>query len=333
MRQRAASAALALVALPLVAQGEASSPAFPLRSPFDPQAMVPAAAEQPLTPELYALGRRLFHEPRLSADGALSCASCHRPELGFSDGLPRALGDTRLRNTPPLYNRAFGHAFGWDGKAPTLEAQVLLPIANQHEMNLPLADAVARLRSDAGYVREFTAVLGAAPDEAGLGAALGGYLRGIVLGDSPVDRFFRNQRNSLTREERAGLWIYESKGRCWRCHVQPNFSDEKFHNTGVGVVDGEPGDLGRFLVTQKDADRGAFKTPTLRGLTLTAPYMHDGSLATLEDVVAFYRRGGNANPWLSPQLEPLALTDDDARHLVAFLRALSRVEPPQERSR
>jgi cytochrome c peroxidase len=323
---RLLAAAVSLSAA-LTAQATAA-PAVPYseRSPFRPDAVIPAPAEAPLGEAVFRLGERLFHDPLLSGGKQRACSTCHLPQHGFAEPLPRALGDATLRNTPSLFNRAYGKAFSWDGKAATLEAQVLLPIENPKEMALPIADAVARLGADPGYAAAFRETLGEPPSAGSLGRALATYVRGLTLGDSPIDRFLRNQPSSLTREERIGLWVFDSKGRCWRCHVQPNFTDEQFHNTGVGAAGGEPTDPGRMAVTGDARDRGAFKTPTLRGLVHTAPYMHDGSLATLEEVVAFYRRGGNRNPWVDAELEPLELTDDEAAHLVAFLRALSRVE-------
>jgi len=148
-------------------------------------------------------------------------------------------------------------------------------------------------------------------------------VRRLRRADSPVDRFRTGDFAALSDEERAGLWFYESRGGCWRCHSGPNFSDERFHDTGVGALDGEP-EAGRAAVSGLAEDRGRFKTPSLRGVALTAPYMHDGSLAALEDVVEFYRLGGRPNANLDPLLAPLEMGADDARHLVAFLRALSR---------
>jgi cytochrome c peroxidase len=299
---------------------------FDTTSPFHPKEHIAAPANHPMTLEVFELGRKLFMDPRLSAKNEMSCATCHIVEHGFAEPRARALDNGELRNTPTLYNRAYGKTFGWDGKAATLEEQVLMPIANEKEMALPLPEAVARLRADPDYRAAFDKVLGAEASEALLSRALATYVRGITLGDSPMDRFVRAKKNSLTRDEKAGFWIYESKGKCWRCHVPPNFADEKFHNTGVAVVDGVPKDVGRFAITGVESDRGAFKTPTLRGLVFTAPYMHDGSLATLEQVVEFYRRGGNKNRWLSNLMEPLDLNDEEARVLVTFLRMLSRRE-------
>jgi len=287
---------------------------------------IPQPADNPLTPEGFELGQALFFDPILSIDHSVSCGSCHRPDSSYAspEPLPAGAGTRRaLRHSPTLLNRAYGRSQRWDGRNPTLEQQVLQPIADPNEMGLPLEDAISRLRAHAVYPRRFEEVFGTAPSEATLGRALASFVRGLVQGDTPVDRFIAGRRNALTVEERAGMWVYESVGRCWRCHTQPNFSDEDFHSTGIGVTDGvaEPG---RMAVTGDPADRGRFKTPTLRGLLHSAPYMHDGSLATLEDVVAFYRRGGNPHDTLSPKIEPLAISDSQARHLVAFLEALSR---------
>ena len=211
----------------------------------------------------------------------------------------------------------------WDGRAATLEEQVLLPIENELEMALPLDEAVERLASDESYRGEFRSVLGTAPSRESLATALAAFVRRLVLAASPVDSFRAGRIGALTKKERAGLWMYESRGGCWRCHSGPNFTDEEFHNTGVGSVEGRPKE-GRFAVTGNEGDRGAFKTPTLRGLEATAPYMHDGSLATLEEVVEFYREGGRANDRLDGAIAPIEMTDEDASNLVAFLRALSR---------
>lgn len=259
-----------------------------------------------------ALGRRLFFDTRLSRDGSLSCASCHLPEHGFADTRAHSIGvDGRAtpRNAPSLFNRALGKSFFWDGRVATLEEQVLQPIENADEMGNPVGQVLERIGG--GLTREE------------LGAALAEFVRGVWIGDSPVDRFQGGEFSALAVDERLGLWVYESKGRCWRCHSGPNFSDEGFHNTGVGVREGKP-EEGRMHVTQAEPDRGRFKTPTLRGVALSAPYMHDGSLATLEDVVAFYKKGAGANPQLDEALQGIEITDEDAQNLVAFLKALSR---------
>src|SRR5262245_43642325 len=275
--------------------------------------------------ELAALGARLFFDPLLSSDRSIACASCHKPSSGFADSVARSRGvrgQETERNAPSILNRAFGTSFMWDGRAATLEEQALLPIENPLEMDLPLEEALGRLRADAGYGEAFERLFRRAPEREDLARALAAYVRRLVLGGSPVDRFRAGDFDALDDEARAGLWFYESRGGCWRCHSGANFSDEDFHDTGVGVREAEP-EPGRAAVTGRPEDRGRFKTPTLRGVARTAPYMHDGSLATLEDVVEFYRNGGHANANLDPLIAPLEMNAADARNLVAFLRALS----------
>lgn len=288
---------------------------------------LPTPPGNPYTPAAVALGRRLFFDPLLSRDHSVSCATCHRPELGFASDEALSLGVAGRRterNVPTLFNRAFAKHFMWDGSAATLESQVVMPIENELEMDLGLEGAVARLREHAEYPALFDAAYGEPPSAEHLGRALATFVRGLVTGDSPVDRFrTAGEQGALSETERTGMWIFDSKGGCWQCHLGPNFSDEEFHNTGVGVVDGVPL-TGRFAVTGDEADRGRFKTPTLRALSKTAPYMHDGSLESLADVVEFYRRGGNANGNLDPRLKPIELSEREAAGLVAFLEALSR---------
>lgn len=317
------------LSLPAVLPAQEAAPAA---AAAEPQLRVPRGLTGPVPgapgfrPAVAALGRTLFADPILSVDHKTSCASCHRPDHGFASPEPRpagSLGRRSLRHAPTLFNRAWGKAFSWDGKAQTLERQVLLPISDPNEMALPLRDAVERVRRSPGYGPRFQALFGRAPAADDLATALASYLRTVVHGDTVVDQFRAAQGSHLTTAERAGLWIFESKGRCWRCHGGANFTDEAFHNTGVGVEAGVPRP-GRMAITRRDADLGRFKTPTLRGLALTPPYMHDGSIPTLRGVVDFYRRGGNPNRNLDPVLQPVSLTDAEADNLVAFLRALSR---------
>jgi len=293
---------------------------LPAEAPFGLPERRPLGSE-----EVVRLGRALFFDPLLSRDRSIACASCHQPALGFTDGtvLSTGIDGQRTRhNTPTLFNRAYGERFMWDGRAATLEEQVLMPVRDPREMDLPLEQALARLNADTGYSRLFRSAFGKKADAESLGFALASFIRRLTLGDSPVDRFRAGERSALSAEARSGLWFYESRGGCWRCHGGPNFTDEGFHNTGVGAVDGKPAE-GRQAVTGDAADRGRFKTPTLRGVARTAPYMHDGSLETLEEVVEFYRQGGRANEDLDPAMKPIEMTDSDARNLIAFLRALS----------
>jgi cytochrome c peroxidase len=285
----------------------------------------PVPADNPLTADRVQLGRKLFFDPILSGDRTVSCASCHLPEKGFSGGAASSRGinghPTR-RRSPSLVNRAFGASQFWDGRAVTLEEQALRPIADPTEMGNTVGEAVRRLSADAGYKSAFDAAFpseGARP--ATLAKALAGFQRVLVRGDGVIDRFRKGARSAMSEQAAHGFWLYESKGGCWRCHGGGNFTDEKFHNTGVSWGK-EPLDLGRYEVTKDDADRGRFKTPSLRGVGLTAPYMHDGSLKTLEGVIEHYSRGGQTNPHLDPAVKPLRLTADEKAALVAFLKAL-----------
>lgn len=285
----------------------------------------PNAKEAPATAARVTLGRRLFFDPILSGDNTVSCATCHVPERGFSGGAAQSRGirgQLTTRRAPTLLNRAYGSAFFWDGRAASLEEQALRPIENPAEMGSTVADAVRRLHASERYRADFTAEFADGVTAANLATALASFERVLLRGDSPVDHFRKlGKHDALTPVQRHGLWLYESKGRCWQCHSGPNFTDERFHNTGVGWGQ-TPADLGRFVVTKRDSDRGRFKTPTLRGVKLTAPYMHDGSIKTLADVVEFYNRGGTRGPHLDPIMEPLHLTPEDVQALVEFLQAL-----------
>ena len=296
---------------------------------------IPGIANDEHALALLELGRRLFFDPILSADRTVSCASCHPPEHAFAspEKLPRGVGGrTCARNAPTLLNRALGTAQFFDGRAADLVAQVVMPIENHDEMATTVDEVVGRLAKSDEYRALFAAAGAAEPDRATLAAALAEFVRRLLVGDSPIDRF-RAAKGDLTAAERRGLWLFESKAHCWRCHAGPNFSDEQFHDTGIGAVDGRP-EPGRAAFTHDEADRGRFKTPTLRMVARTAPYMHDGSLATLTDVVQYYRRGGNPNDHLDPKLEPLDLADDDVAALVALLEALSRrADEPGSESR
>jgi cytochrome c peroxidase len=272
------------------------------------------------------LGRALFFDPLLSQDKSVACASCHQPAHGFAspDRLSAGVGGrVKGRNAPSLANRALGQHFSWDGRAASLREQVLMPIEDHDEMSLPLGDALERIR---GVPRLPALVRDAFPERVGrdeLAEALAGFVSTLWTTEGPIDRFRAGAFGALEPEQRAGLWLYESKAGCWRCHTGANFTDESFHATGIGAREGvaEPG---RFAITKDPADVGRFKTPTLRGLAATAPYMHDGSLASITDVVAFYRKGGGEISERDPLLAPLELSDAEAKSLIAFLEALSR---------
>ncbi len=269
---------------------------------------MPVPEDNPLCADGIALGRRLFSDRQLSRDGSVSCATCHRPDRAFADDRRLAVGvggRVGRRHTPALINRGYGRTFFWDARSRSLEEQVLLPIEDPNEMDSSVEVAAARV--------------GLSPED--LSRALASYVRSILSGNSPFDRFANGDRSALNEEEQRGLALFRGKGHCTACHVGPNFTDERPHNTGIawrsssGATLSAPIDAG--------AGQGAFKTPTLREIARSAPYMHDGSLQSLEEVVEFYDRGGQPNPSLDAEMRPARFTLDERRALVAFLRALS----------
>lgn len=302
-------------------RSESERPAIPLGLDL----YLPVPLDNPLTAAKSALGRRLFLDPILSRDSTLACAGCHEPARAFTDGRARSVGVGGVagrRNTPTLLNRVYGRSFSWDGRETSLETQVLRPIEDEAEMDMTLADALSRLKASSEYRQLFAEVFSRPPNAADLAASLASYVRTILSGDSPADRYFSGDPDALSPDAREGLRLFRGKANCVSCHIGPNFSDESFHATGVAWRSGTPADSGRYIVTGRDQDIGAFKTPTLREIVRTAPYMHDGSSQTLEDVVDFYDRGGRENPYLDREIRPLHLNDEEKRFLLAFLRSL-----------
>lgn len=316
-----------LFAVSAVAQSSSAPqrPAIPLGLDL----YMPVPEDNPVTWQKVALGRRLFFDPVLSRDRTLACASCHDPRRAFSDGLAVAIGIAGrqgTRNAPSLVNRGYGSVHFWDGRAASLEEQVLQPIENQKELDMTIEEVVVRLKQEKDYRELFQTAFGSAEGRINaedLAKALAGYVRSILSGDAPVDRYLNGERDALPKQAREGLRIFRGRGNCTACHLGPTFTDEHFHNTGVAWRDGELLDSGRFEVTGKQEDHGAFKTPTLREVARTAPYMHDGSLSTLEEVIEYYNRGGNPNPYLDAELRPLNLTAEEKEALLEFLGALS----------
>jgi len=263
---------------------------------------MPVPEGNPMTRSKVELGRKLFHDRRLSRTRTIACASCHDPQRAFSDSRPLAIGvfgRIGRRHAPALINRGYGRSFFWDGRIATLEEQVLKPIQDPNEMDLPLEQASSRIGMNVSTISN----------------ALATYLRSILSGNSPYDRFINGDRKALTVEQHRGLQIFRGRGNCTACHVGPTFTDERFHNTGVAWQNGKLQDEGH--------GNGAFKTPTLREVARTAPYMHDGSLGTLDEVVNFYSNGGRTNPFLDTEIRPLRLVDEEKRALIAFLASLS----------
>ena len=292
--------------------------------------------DNPMSDAKIALGKRLFFDPRLSKDGSVSCASCHIPSHGFADPNPISpgIGGRRgARHAPTVLNRLFSQEQFWDGRAADLEAQAHLPLINPDEMGMTsYEEVVANVRAVPGYAPLFADVYGdPRVDMPRIAQAIAAYERTVLTGDSPYDRYVAGDHGALRDDQVRGLTVFLGRGRCVTCHVGFNFSDENYRNIGVGM-DAPTPDLGRYEVTRRDEDRGAFKTPTLRNVALTAPYMHDGSEPTLETVVELYDRGGVRNAWLSKDVQPLGLSPQEKRDLVAFMQALTgpvtNADPP-----
>jgi len=308
---------------------------------------LPVPGDNPMTAETVALGRKLYYDPALSVDNTVSCAFCHNPAKGFSDGLPTSFGvggKRGGRNAPTVWNSAYSTLQFWDGRAPSLEEQAGGPVQNPIEMaNTP--DAVVKKVSEiAAYKELFEKAYGPGPVTfQKIRYAIAAFERTVLSGNSPFDRYqFGGDKKAMSAAAVRGLAVFRDpkKGNCAVCHTIDQafalFTDNKFHNLGVGVnPQGELTDLGRYEVTKKDEDRGAFKTPTLRNVAQSAPYMHDGSLKTLKDVVDFYVGGGNSNPWRDKEMKSLEhLTKQERADLVAFMEALtgetpSNIGPPE----
>jgi cytochrome c peroxidase len=323
-------ACLALVAAALLA-GPARADKVPPPSATDRVWRLPAVPVpqgNTSTPARVELGKALFFDPRLSGNGATSCASCHNPSLGWSDGLKTAVGMGGLvlaRATPTIVNTAFNTQFMWDGRKKSLEDQALGPMKAPEEMNTDFPAVIERLRTMPGYGVLFArAYPGEAIGEETIAKALAAYERSIVSKDSPFDRWLAGDTRALTPAQYRGFRVFTDPGKanCAACHSGPNFTDNGFHNIGLRSTGPRP-DLGRFAVRAVASMKGAFKTPTLRDIELTAPYFRDGSAATLREVVEHYARGGEDRSNISADVKQLALSEQDKSDLVAFLRALT----------
>lgn len=319
--------------------------------------------DNPQTPEKIALGQQLFFDARLSADGTVACSTCHNPARAFTDGRPVSIGykgRVGQRNAPTILNALYNKTQFWDGRVATLDEQAALPIVNSVEMGQPsLEAAVARIAAVREYQHAFKRVFGGPPNGPNLLRAIASYERTQVAFDSPFDRYIAGDKNAIEPSAKRGWNIFNSRGRCNKCHAladdKPNlttFTDNDFHNIGIGIIrhnvvalarqaeqlvnsgdslavdnaaiQTEMSALGRFLISKKEADIAAFKTPDLRNVVLTAPYFHDGSQATLWDVVDHYNKGDGLNdPYLDEDIQPLALKEGDIDDVVAFLASLT----------
>jgi cytochrome c peroxidase len=329
---------------------------------------VPVPADNPITPEKVKLGDKLFHDTRFSSTGEVSCATCHDRKKGFADALPVSEGIKKLkgtRNAPTVINAAYLRTQFWDGREPTLEAQSAQPFLNPVEMGLKDHEPILKIvRTDPEYAELFKKAFGKTGDQITMTEVqkgLGTFQRTLIGGDSPFDRYyFGGDKEAMSPAAIRGLQIYIGKGRCVSCHLieqtQALFTDNRFHMIGVSanqmpqdldelsaavedvkkrgtdiavLSNPKTSSLGRYAVTRDLTDIGAFKTPTLRNIELTAPYMHDGSHKTLEEVVQFYNNGGRLNEsdplpkLLSGGIRPLNLTEEQQADLVEFLKALT----------
>jgi cytochrome c peroxidase len=307
----------------------------------------------PVTPEKVALGRKLYFDKRLSKDGTVSCATCHDPAKGFSDGkrVSEGVGGQKgTRNAPTVMNAVFFELQFWDGRAASLEEQAKGPMTNPVEMGMASHDDVVKVvRAQPEYDTAFKSVFGREATIDDVVAAISTYERTVVTGNSPFDRFVAGDKAAMSESAQRGWALWNGKARCNTCHpfggATPNFSDNRFHNIGVAAKGRDFGalarqaaqesdpqklafhadfsELGRYVTTKQPKDIGAFKTSGLRDIALSAPYMHDGSEATLLDVVKFYDKGGEPNPYLDGGIVPLKLGEQEMKDLVAFMEALT----------
>jgi cytochrome c peroxidase len=286
----------------------------------------------PPTPERVRLGRWLFYDTRLSADGTLACATCHRPENAFSEPTPTSTGirgQVGKRKAPTILNGAFPlyPVYFWDGRAASLEEQAKGPVANPIEMGNSHETMVATLQGVAGYAPYFEEAFGTPEITLDrVAKAIADFERTRMSGSSLYDRWQADETGSVTLPAlvEQGRALFFGKAQCNLCHLGESFTDSQFHVLGVGWDEAarQHADVGRYEVTKVEKDRGAFKTPTLRDVTKHSPYMHDGSIPTLRAVIEHYNKGGNPNPQLSDRIKPLGLTDADIDAVVAFMGAL-----------
>ena len=318
--------ALLVVVVLLLVPGWARAVDFKLKLPTGLQedaAEIPD--DNPISPEKIALGKKFYWDKRWSASKTVACVSCHRPDHGWSD--PRTFstdfaGKPTPRHAPTIVNRLFSDLQHWSGLRASLETQAGLDVNKTDEK------VVANLGAVRAYRQEFRAVFGRELEPIRVAQAIAAYVRTILSGNSPYDRFQAGERSAMSAAAQRGLRLFEDKAMCVRCHAGFNFTGEGYRNIGIGMNKPIP-DLGRYEVTSDDADRGAFKTPTLRDVAKRGPYMHDGSERTLAAVVAYYDRGGVKNTWLSADMKPLGLTVEEQADLVEFMKALSGEIDPE----
>lgn len=268
------------------------------------------------------LGKILFFDPRLSVNNKQSCATCHNPDLGLGDGVAAGsgtMGGPLGRNTPHIYNLAWSSTFMWDGRNASLEEQALGPIEAAGEMNMPINILLPKLNAVPFYQEQFKAIYGSSNiTKENLGKAIAAFERTIISDNSAFDKYIAGNKDAMSPAAIRGLALFETKANCVSCHDGANFTDDSFHNIGI-----KGSDQGRDAIMSSPGMKGAFKTPGLRNALLTSPYMHDGSLASLEEVIRFYNKGGDNVENRSKLIKPLDLTELEIQALVAFLGALT----------
>jgi len=307
--------------------GENNPPASvaPLLPPAEASLWLLPAVQYPLA-DPYSenkkeLGRRLFFDPRLSGNPSKTCATCHHPGLGWADGMARAMANQQGlgRHTPSLLNSAYNHAFFWDGRAASLEDAVSQDLLSPGMLSGETArNIVVRIAAISAYRQAFNdAFASEGVSFERITAALATFVRSIVSAESPFDSWLKGDAEAISTSAKRGFALFRGKAKCIRCHSGPTFTDSSFHNTGINTVD-----PGHYEISGKDEDRNAFKTPGLRDIAITPPYMHNGSKKTLSDVIDFYDRGGDTLG-SGNQLQALHLTDAEKKDLLAFLFSLS----------
>jgi cytochrome c peroxidase len=290
---------------------------------------VPVPPDNRQTDAKVRLGAQLYFDTRLSADNTISCATCHDPKAAWANHNPTDTGirgQVGGRNSGTILDAAYMRVQFWDGRAATLEEQALGPIHNPIEMGETLENVVSKLNAIPGYRAQFNTVFGTDVTTDGIAKAIAAFERTVVSGPAPYDRWLAGEKSAMTPTAVRGLGLFNGKGHCSPCHSGPAFSDQGYHNIGVGMDKKNP-DLGREAVSKDPRDRGRFKTPGLRNCALTHPYLHTGYEKTLADVIDYYDRGGTPNPNLDPLMLPLNLTSREKADLVAFLEALTGSQP------
>jgi cytochrome c peroxidase len=295
---------------------------------FERPQKTPASKSNPTTPEKVALGQMLFFDPRISGSGAISCATCHNPALGWSDAMPTGLGHMggRLkRHTPTILNVAYGEPYFWDGRAATLEEQAKGPLTSAAEMNMPADVAVSRIQSIPGYVTAFSyAFPGKSVSIDTIAAALASYERTVVSASAPFDKWVAGDGSAISQAAKRGFELFNGKANCAVCHAGWRMTDDGFHDIGIAGTDRGRADVSPGIVQMEHA----FKTPTLRNVSQRAPYMHDGSLPTLASVIDHYDSGFVTRPSLDTQMRRLGLTPEEKADLLAFLDSLTSLDQP-----